>query len=551
MRRLICVLFLCSCCRDIMAQIVLPDALQQKIAAAASDTARINAYIIAGEYCYAFFNTEGYNRAGEWFEKARITAFKYGDSATIGLTFNALAQVYDALGEDKLPRALEYYSIHNRLAKRGRDTPVLIRSYMNIASVQSRLGLSTEAKANLSVLTALARDYGRLRSIDRSNIFAAYISSRLDEPALCQKYLSKLLLGKDSIVNGNLPYRKFYFLSRIYLLAHSHRYQEAIALGELTLKEVSNKSDSMEIYQQLAKYANNAGLFEEAYRYRTRELDLYNAIVNVASLGMANNTLLQSELQSRNQRDALLQQQKMIQTRLNKWLIAGLVLMVMAFTGIIALVTKVRLQNRTLMSKVKENELLLQEVHHRVKNNLQIVSSFMLLQQLKQKMSTSELLRQIQSRIQALALIHQRMHQQSNFSAMELQPYLEQLVTETLTIHTDDVHKIQYIIAAEQVALNLDTVTPIALITNELLLNTLKHVALHQTCMIQIAASVDGNRIRFSYSDDGPGLPDSFDWDTVATTGMRLIKRLARQIRASVQIVQEPGKLEFLFEING
>lgn len=533
----------------VAAQQPLPDSLQKAIEAAKSKTNLVQAYRRAGEFYYGWYNSDGYNKAARLFEKARVIANETGDSILIGKAYLSLAQVYDAFGEDKLPKALEYYKIHHRTALMVNDTPIIIRTYINIASVQSRMKLDVACKNNLEQLTQLAQKYNRIKNLNRSYVFAAYISSQLNDIELCRQYINNINLTNDTLTNGSLPYRKFYFLTNFYLLGKENKFAEAISAGQSALNEINNLSDSLEIYNLLGTYASNTDNYKKSTYYREQEMFLYRKMVNEKSLGDASNTLLQSELKLKEENATLFAQKEKTQKRLNKGLIAGLIVISTALLYIFYLATQRRNQNKALTEQVAENKLLLQEVHHRVKNNLQIVSSFILLQQMKKNVDSEELVKQLQSKIQALALIHQQLHQQNSFATIELKLYFEQLIAETLAIHTDANADVKYSISTGGILISLDTLTPLALIITELLLNTIKYVATKQTCTIIIVAEKKNDKILFTYTDNGPGLPEDVNFENLTSTGLRLVKRLAKQIKASITINKTATGLTYLFEI--
>jgi two-component sensor histidine kinase len=548
-KQFILLIFLCSLWQIAAAQDALPDSLQKKIDTTTNTEEKISALTEAGDYYYQFYNAAGYSKAATLFEKARVLANATKDSALIGLAYLSLGQVYDAVGDDKLPKALEYYTIHNRTSYIRKDTPIILRSFMNIAHTQMRLKQNEACKKTLTQLVALTLPYNKIKSTNRSHVFAAYIASQIDDYSLSKKYFLIIDPVKDPIVNGSLSYKNFYHLTKLYLLGKENKFSDGLLAGEEALHAASNQSDSMTIYRTMATFANSAGEYKKAFLYKNQELDLYSAITRNHSLSAVNNSLLKSEITLKEENAALLQSRQTIQQKTNNWLIAGLTFSLLALGGIFWLAATRRNQNKKLEAQVNENKLLLQEVHHRVKNNLQILSSFMLLQQMKKNVDSEELVKQLQSKIQALALIHQKLHQQNSYSAVELQSYFEQLVVDTLAIHSNGNVAIKYAVNADDTFLNLDTLTPLALITTELLLNTIKYVAVKQPCQITITAQKKQDTLIFTYADDGKGLPDLIQFDTVSSTGLRLVKRLAKQIKAGVTVSNTAAGLSFLFEI--
>jgi two-component system, sensor histidine kinase PdtaS len=495
---------------------------------------KISANIDAGDFYYQYYNALGYSKAANYYEVAREVANETKDSLLIGIAYHSLAQVYDAVGDDKLPKALEYYKIFNATTKKGVDTPRILRSIINIIATQQRLNMTNESIQLLQELTSLAKKYNQQKFINRANVFAAYICSIQKNYTLSKKYFSQINTVNDTIKNSALAYEKMYYLAKVYLLGNEKKYIEGIAAGEEGLKASTNQSDSMEIYYNLSDFAQKAGEYKKAFEYKDAELDLYSEINRDQGMAAVNNSLLKSELALKENNANLLQQKQAVQTQLNKWLIAGLILMGVAFLGIIWLVTVKRKQNIILAEQVAQNNLLLKEVHHRVKNNLQIISSFILLQQLKKNINPEELIKQLQSKIQTLALIHQKLHIQNNYDKVILQSYFEQLCKETVFTFATKEDNVICNINTNSCALDLDTLTPLALIVNELMLNSIKYVSEKQVCILDITAISKNNFLHFEYSDNGTGLPVGKDFETTKTTGLRLVKALAKQIKATV-----------------
>jgi two-component system, sensor histidine kinase PdtaS len=539
MKKPLLLLLLCLFYQCIFAQTILPDSLQKAIDTASIAANKIEAYINAGDFYYQDYNALGYSKAANMYEQARKIANDTKDSVLIGMAYHSLGQVYDAVGDDKLPKALEYYRIFERTSYLMKDTPVILRSHMNVAHTLMRLKKTEECKQSLELITRLSNQYKRLKNINKAHVFAAFVAFGLEEFELCKKYFSLVDVVKDTILNGSLSYKNMYHLTKLYLLGKENRFEEAVLAGEEALGASTNKSDSMQVYAKLSVYAQNAKQFEKAYYYKDTELGLYSDITRETSLTSVNNSLLNSEIKLKEENGALLQSKQVIQQTINRWLTIGLVLMSLALIGIFWLASVRRRQNRKLAAQVNENKLLLQEVHHRVKNNLQIVSSFMLLQQLKKDVDSEELVKQLQSKIQALALIHQKLHQQNSFDKVELQSYFEQLLSETINTNGSGQDKIVYKVEAFNSQLGQDTLTPLALITNELILNSIKYAGDEQPCVISLRTTEAKGMLFFEYKDNGPGLPVNINLDTVSTTGLRLIKRLAKQIKSEVQINSE------------
>jgi two-component sensor histidine kinase len=543
-------ILLCGLCSSkIFAQKPIPDSLLEAIKKASTPKNKMDAYIDAGDFYYQYYNALGYSKAADFYEQARGVAEATKDSTLIGIAYHSLGQVYDAVGEDKLPKALEYYTIFYETTKKGTDTPRILRSIINIAATQQRLKQVSNSQSSLLELTALAKKYNQQKNINRANVFAAYTCCRQENYTLCKKYFSEINITNDTIKNTSLAYAKMYYLAKLYLLGKENNFVEGLRAGEEGLKVSSNISDSMEIYYTMSEFAKKAGNYEKAYAFKKAELELFAQINRDQGVAAVNNSLLKSELALKEDNAKLLLQKQQVQSKLSKWLAVGLILMGIALLGIIWLATIRRNQNKKLAEQVAENNLLLKEVHHRVKNNLQIISSFILLQQLKKNINPDELVKQLQSKIQTLALIHQKLHKQSSYDKVILQTYFEQLFKETVFTFATREEDIDYRIETNNSSLNLDTLTPLALIVNELLLNSIKYVASKQACVMTIQATEKNNTLFLEYADNGTGLFASKHFDTKTSTGLRLVKALTKQIKSTLTTKEENGMQIFSFEI--
>jgi two-component system sensor kinase len=203
------------------------------------------------------------------------------------------------------------------------------------------------------------------------------------------------------------------------------------------------------------------------------------------------------------------------------------------------------------LDQVEENKLLMNEVHHRVKNNLQIISSFMLLQQAKNSNTENgELLKQLQSKIGALALVHQMLQNQQVHEKVIIKNYFEQLTTQVVATQTNNGNSLQCVVDMDETVLSLDSITSLAFIAIELLLNTIKYVVPYQPATEAVlTARADKNKLLFTYSDSGPGLPPEIDIHKPTTTGLRLIKRLAAQLGSQLETYRDAEKFVYKIEI--
>ena len=193
-------------------------------------------------------------------------------------------------------------------------------------------------------------------------------------------------------------------------------------------------------------------------------------------------------------------------------------------------------QNESLVSNLKEKEMLLKEVHHRVKNNLQVISGLLQLQTEKNGSPEIEvILGDAERQISSIALMHQMLYQNENYTIVSIQEYIKKLTDQLLfsTYGTD--YKVT--INVPEIAISTDIIIPIGLIINELFSNSHKHAFADKKGIIDIELlQLSENNFEFIYKDNGRGLAKNFDDKTVKTTGFGLLKMLAEEINGALEI---------------
>jgi two-component system, sensor histidine kinase PdtaS len=193
---------------------------------------------------------------------------------------------------------------------------------------------------------------------------------------------------------------------------------------------------------------------------------------------------------------------------------------------------------------LKEKEVLLQEVHHRVKNNLQVISSLISMQarQLGEGPSR-DALEECQTRVQAIGLIHEKLYQSQDYARVPFSEYARSLAANVFHATGVSPAAISLKLAVEEVALSVDKAIPCGLILNELITNALKHGfpdGRTGTIRVEICR-VSGGRLRLAVSDDGVGLPPSLNVATSTTLGLHLVRMLAKQLAAELEVDTDKG----------
>jgi PAS domain S-box-containing protein len=209
-------------------------------------------------------------------------------------------------------------------------------------------------------------------------------------------------------------------------------------------------------------------------------------------------------------------------------------------------ITERKIFEDALKSSLREKEVLIKEIHHRVKNNMQIISSLLNLQ--KQYVNDEEavnVLKESQNRVKSMAMIHEKLYKSRNFSEINFADYIRSLVSDLFYSYGVDSNRIRTIIVLDEVMMGLETAIPCGLIVSELVTNTLKYAFPHQEegeFRIELHAYEDGF-YELIISDNGVGIPENFDLDETETLGLQLVKSLVNQLEGTVELIREGGTM--------
>ncbi|MBM4241555.1 MAG: PAS domain S-box protein [Euryarchaeota archaeon] len=206
-------------------------------------------------------------------------------------------------------------------------------------------------------------------------------------------------------------------------------------------------------------------------------------------------------------------------------------------------ITERKKAEEQIKASLKEKEVLVQEIHHRVKNNLQIVSSLLNLQtRYVDDQESINVLQESQGRVKSMAIVHELLYQTRSLAEIDLSRYVPSLVSYLFDSYNVDPQRIKLKMEMEDVLFNIDTAIPCGLIINELVSNSLKHafpegregeitIKLHDT---------DG-KYMLTISDNGVGFPEDIDFQKTDTLGLQLVNNLTSQIDGTIELDRSYG----------
>lgn len=221
----------------------------------------------------------------------------------------------------------------------------------------------------------------------------------------------------------------------------------------------------------------------------------------------------------------------------------GLTSLFILFVASVFIFFKMKRDNKTIQQQkivvdkaLEENKVLVKEVHHRVKNNLQMVSSLLRIQSKKKDFNFEEALAQSQSQIESMSLVHEMLYQKDNIIDVRAESYIKKLTTSLLIAHPNK--KIQLVTSIENITLHLDYANPMGLIIAELVTNSIKHGFKDlDEGEISIHMRKINNAYEFLYSDNGAGIKEEKEIQkTRKTFGIRLITSLVEEMNGALEI---------------
>ena len=227
------------------------------------------------------------------------------------------------------------------------------------------------------------------------------------------------------------------------------------------------------------------------------------------------------------------------------------------FTAILRDITARKNIENKLRESLNEKEILIQEVNHRVKNNLQMIISLFSLQ--GESIDDPERianLEDIQQRIRSMALIHEKIYNSENIGQINFQKYVKDLIKEIFHSYQTSSCNVKLTLEIEPLSLEINMAIPLALILNELVLNALKYAfnGREKGNFILRLKKKSAKQIHLTISDDGIGIPESIKIYTTKTLGLRLVRVLTQQLNGKVKLRQNLDCVEsrgtmFVFDI--
>lgn len=358
-------------------------------------------------------------------------------------------------------------------------------------------------------------------------------------------------------VYGSLVEAKILLADSVYFDLTSERrtlYREALPYAERGWQladSVNSGNVKLKMAEMLALVNSKLSRFDEAFRFSQIAKTLSEEINNQARTDAIARMTIEFETDRVEGENALLQEtqrRQSAQLKQQRYLMMAALLILLLIVIFTVFIQRNRLKlkkaNAEVEKSLNQKELLLKEIHHRVKNNLQVISSLLDLQArgIDDEKALATFM-EGQNRVKAMALIHQKLYQNEDLATIDFAEYAEQLMTELATIYPSASGVRTHVKTTDKVNFDVDTAIPLGLILNELISNAYKYAFADQEPG-EINVSIESlgkGKHRLTVSDNGLGLPEEFDLSKAKSLGLRMVRRLAKQLYGTVTYSKEAG----------
>ena len=495
-----------------------------------------------------------------------LSALNYVDSTgitgvdkTIGNLLNNIGVIYRITNQTG--EAIEIYQRGLTIYNSNKDSFMIMTAHQNI-------GVAYTYQNNLD---------SAIYHLDRSMETLRLTNNITELPSLLNAYSEAYFICGPDYVNARryvnqaeelgLQYANQEYLSKIYLLksqieSGDQKYHSAIdAISEgLKIIEPTDRQDlKLDYYEQASIAYEGSGNISTSLDYLQRYLILYKDVQATDKVNaIADAQVKYESVEKEKEIERLRYEDEITSLRVSRqrWLLllSVLSLCVLGYLMYRMFRQKEEIQekNSQISKALSEKEILLKEIHHRVKNNLQFISALLGLQtdHISDQVAL-DALQEGQDRVQSMALIHQDLYQRDDLTSVSVKDYFVKLTEglfDSYNIHPDNI-SLQLFVA--DLDLDVDTVIPIGLIVNELVSNCLKYAfSIGEKGVISVSLQEIDDRLILTVSDNGKGITQTEIDNLGDSLGYKLIQALSAQLNGSYQIDGDHGGTIATIEIN-
>lgn len=476
------------------------------------------------------------------------------DNQGVGKSYNNIGTVYYLQGN--YPQAKDYYNKALDILRANGDENMISGIMNNLGIIFYEEGNYDESLDYHFKAKDIREETGNQRGLSASftnigDVYAAEASF-----AMALEYQEKALQIQEELGDKKGMLSSLQGIATVHSL--TNKLDEAIEFNQKVIElssEIGAKKELQDALNSMSEVLSKRGAFEEALIYKDRYSQMKDTLYNEQTNELASNLEAKFESETKSKEIEILKKENDIQELelgRNRILIIsftiGLVLSLISVL-IYARVNRekrkalelLQEQNISIKKQKDEKEVLLKEIHHRVKNNLQVINSLIRLQcAFTEDKEALELFDECQNRIISMALIHEKMYESSDLSNLNIKEYVSELAQNLLRSYRLN-QRIELDVDVTIQHLSLDTLVPLGLMLNELISNSLKHGFKGRTdglITVRLGQRSDG-LFDLLIGDNGVGLPPDFSFNSAQTLGMELIVTLTSQLDGEITRLSE------------
>ncbi|MFM2360406.1 MAG: hypothetical protein RLY16_2399 [Bacteroidota bacterium] len=511
---------------------------------------------VISDIATAWYFRGNYELALRFHLKALQMRQQFGDKRFISISYNNLGLVYRS--KKDYTKAINYYKLSLQLKQQLKDEKGMINSLMNTGSAFQSQGIYDSAYRYAGDALALAKKNNLINDIiaAEGNMAAALIKMNQQEEALQialrveQKAIElkeKKILITTYETLGEISFERKQFLLAIQYFGKG-----------LDIATSNKRLEAEEVFcRKLARTYYEMGDYKKGFEYFETGKKLSDSLLNTENTRQMNELSAVYETTEKEKQITTLNAEKKVavaESERKKQQNIYLIITALLFFGIALISYKAFTTNKkqkellnqkniAIEKALEEKEFLMREIHHRVKNNLQMVSSLLSLQSNFIKDETAlEAVNDSRNRVHSMSLIHQSLYNDESLREINVKDYTDKLVENLYQSYTINPDKIKMVAEIAPIQLDIDTIIPVGLILNELITNCLKYAFPHQSNgMIKVKLYQENQMLKLSVYDNGAGLPEHFFTAQHTTFGHKMIQAFLKKWNGKMNIYSEDG----------
>jgi two-component sensor histidine kinase len=495
----------------------------------------------------AHYYKTAYDESLNNLHKALKYSEQINDSSGIARSYNNIGYIHEK--QNNYTEALNYYLKSLKIKELIDSERSIIPSLMNLSNISFRNDDFEGGKNYLLRALAISKKVKDTSFIALNYSYLAISYANNNQLDKSNYYLQKSLSLRDK-VNDKYRYGQLlYDLGGTYAKIGAFKEAEKAYLESVEINKTVHPEFLEPSYKELSDLYRTHKKYVQALNYYDKYSKLKDSIYTLKKEKAISTIEAKYDTEKKEKQINLLKsnvKQQEMKKRFWFWISGLSFLLALLFVFFVysykkrsdELVTKNQLINKTLTEK----ETLLKEIHHRVKNNLQVISSILALQihYLKNPKAIAAI-EDSQNRINSISLIHQKLYLKESITAIRIKDYIDDLVFSIINSLHIDSSRVTYKSEIDNLLLEVDTATPIGLILNELIINSLKHNPDKNPLNLYISLHKKENLLVLQVQDNGKGLPKDFDFKNTDSYGMKMIESVSKKLKASIQFYNNNG----------